>query len=329
MNQSEKCLVTGAAGFIGFHLARKLQKTGAQVICVDNYSRGKRDKSVENFIKNSNVLWIEGDLNENSFVERLPEEINYVFHLATVNGTGLFYSKPFEVFTSTILPTLNLIRKYGKVRNIKRFFLAGSSESYASITHRGWYPIPTDEKVPLGIETILNNRWSYGSGKLAAEAAIAASGSQFGVNWTVGRFHNVYGPRMGDNHFIPDFIERIAKDQFELHGWQNTRAFTYIDDILDQVINVTESEKTLKSIINLGSENEIRIIEIAKLILDICGISKKITVYNSPEGSAMRRCPDMTLYRTLIGNYSETPLRIGLSKTIEWYAPQLLKVNDQ
>jgi nucleoside-diphosphate-sugar epimerase len=318
-------LVTGAAGFIGFQLANKLQSENNHVICIDNYSRGKKDIYVDEFTKRENVTWIEGDLNDLSFVNSLPEQVDYIYHLATINGTGLFYSRPFEVFLSTIQPTLNLLRKYGRDSALKRFFLAGTSESYSSITNKKWYSVPTDEKVPLGIDSVTNNRWSYGSGKLASEVAISAFGSQYELKWTIGRFHNVYGPRMGDQHFIPDFIERMESKKYELFGWENTRSFSYIEDVLKQVVNVAKSNNTVNMILNLGSEFEIGVLEVAKMILDICGVNEEIKLHKAPEGSPLRRCPDLTLYKSIFNDYHETSLIEGLKKTIEWYNPKLLE----
>ena len=115
-------LVTGAAGFLGFYIAQQLAKSPEnQVVCVDNFIRGQRDEHYAKLIAKDNVVEFELDLNSLEACSKLPENVDYVFHMAALNGTQNFYSQPFEVVRCCTLPTLHLLEKYGQTGKLKRF----------------------------------------------------------------------------------------------------------------------------------------------------------------------------------------------------------------
>ena len=229
-----KVLVTGAGGFIGYHLTKTLINEGYEVFCIDNFSRIPKDDEIIKLQNHSNVNWSEANIEDLDLKVVLRENFEYIFHLATVNGTDNFYEKPFTVLDSVIVPTLNILRELGNYqKNLKRFFLASTSEVYASMTALNLSPVPTPENTIVGIDDLKNSRWSYASGKICAESALIGAGNQFGLPWTIGRYHNVYGPRMGDKHFIPDFINRIKKNEFVIYGSNQTRCFTFYKDAID------------------------------------------------------------------------------------------------
>lgn len=222
-------------------------------------------------------------------------------------------------------PTINLLQKYGSKKKLKRFIYSGSSESYACSVSRFDYEIPTDENVPLGIEDPLNPRWSYGGSKLHGELACVAACKEFGTPFTILRYHNIYGPRMGDKHVIPDFIERAKKSIYELYGHQDTRSFLYVSDAVDATILCAESTDTINEIIHLGSEDEIKIIELGKIIMKLIKNHNEITIHPSPEGSVKRRAPNITKLKRLIRFTPKYSIEEGLIETIKFYAPELLK----
>lgn len=137
-----------------------------------------------------------------------------------------------------------------------------------------------------------------------------------GVPFLVLRYFNVYG-RGQIEHFIPEFLNRIKKKKYEIYGYKNTRTFIYIDDVVKATLKIFKMSKSKNQIINLGGNKEINIYEISKLILKILKIKKKIKKYPAPQGSPLRRKPDISKAVKLIGDFNKTNLISGLKKTIK------------
>jgi UDP-glucose 4-epimerase len=313
-------LLTGCAGFVGFHLASELVKSEKYfVFGVDNFARGSRDELFMELCKNKNFELIEGDLTSSTFVNSLPSEIDYVVHLAALNGTQNFYSIPFDVSVSCAIPTWNLIEMY---RNfpITKFIFTGTPESYASGIDLGLIDVPTSENVPLTITSPHEARWSYATGKTFSEVLLANAYTQFGFPSLILRLHNVYGTRMGKHHFIPDFLERTLLGQFVLEGAHNTRSFLYIDDAVADMISLLESELASSTIINIGSMEERSIYSVAIQILELLKIRVDLKVNAAPSGSVLRRIPNTSLVDKILGERPRVSLQEGLQHCIhEFY----------
>ena len=314
-----RVLVTGSAGAIGYFLTKSLAERGYKVFAVDNFIRGKKDKLYEELLSKENVEHIEIDLTKPEEVKELPKNVDYVYHLAALNGTQNFYEVPFDVVVNSTLPTVHLLYHY-KDSHLKRFVYAGSSEAYASTVSFFNWRIPTGENVPLCIEDVKNVRWSYAASKLLGEIATVSASKQFGIPYTIVRYHNVFGPRMGDKHVIPDFIQRIKEGRYELYGCDNTRSFIYVEDAVEITISLAESDRGANDIFNVGSEREIRIFELGNLILKLIGIENvKIKCYPAPEGSVKRRLPDINKLKKTLNFKPKYSLEEGLKRTIKYY----------
>ena len=321
---NNRILISGGAGAIGFQLAKFLADRNDETFIVDNFIRSERDQDFLSLLKSDNVTEINVDLSDQTSYSHLPDDIDYVYHLAAFNGTQNFYNRSFQVLSHSTLPTINLIKKYGKDTRLKRFIYAGSSESYAcSVTRFAW-PVPTDETVPIGIDDALNPRWSYGGSKLHGEIACVAANCEFNMPFTIVRYHNIFGPRMGDSHVIPDFIDRAKEGRFELFGDKDTRSFLYVTDAVRLTTAVAESDKALNQIIHIGSEKEVKIIELAETMMKIMGRDDKIITKPSPAGSVKRRCPDISKLKSIVDFSPAYSLEQGLYETINYYAPELL-----
>lgn len=280
-------LLTGANGFIGKYLRNSIN-----CITVD----------YENCDFN-------GDLNDWNFVQSLPD-VDTVIHLAAFNSTKNFYSTPFSVIDSIITPTMNLLKRYSNTH----FVYAGSSEGYAGTVNLGWTEPPTPESVPLAIEDITNPRWSYASGKIAMESAVISNSVQNGNTYTIIRFHNIYGPGQ-KNHFIPEFVDRIRNDDFVLYGHDNTRSFCYITDAVELIKKVYN---TKNEIINIGSPDENKIIDVARVIMSQLELDdKKLELHPDPPGSTRRRLPDLTKLNSLVPDFQYTILEEGIRRILD------------
>ena len=289
-----KILITGSEGFIGKKLVESYLAEGHQVLGLDIRSGY--------------------DLNNKDLVNSLDEDFDIEYHLAAYNGTKWFYEDPINVIRENIFPTENILKKFsGKV---KKIIFSGTCESYAGSTEYFGYQIPTNEKVPLTIVDPKNLRWSYGGSKLLNEIMVWSYSKEYDQTMTILRYHNVYGPGQKD-HFIPDFIERVKKNDFNLYGYLNTRSFIYLDDAIEITKKIIMSKASDNQTINIGNENEVSIENVAKEILSILDIDNQLILNEAPEGSVSRRCPDCSLQKEILNyNYAFTTIEEGLKKII-------------
>lgn len=315
-----KILVTGAAGFIGYHLAAHLASRGREVILVDNFTRGAEDRDFSELLQQQNISFLKMDLSDQASIDQLPDGVTQVYHLAAINGTSNFYKIPDQVLRINIQTTLNLLEWAKSQKNIKMVYTS-SSEAYAGTVQQNPSLVPTKEDVPLCIDDVTNVRWSYGASKLLGECAMFAYGSRYGFEFSVVRYHNIYGPRMGYEHVIPQFIQRAFEGEspLKVYGTENTRAFCYITDAIRATLLVMESEESSGQIYHIGNDaEEIEISELAKKVLASMGQKPEILAMGAPAGSVNRRCPDISKMKRL-GYVPEVNLEMGLKPMIEWY----------
>jgi len=313
-----RILVTGSSGFIGYYLCLALLKLeNTFVYGADNFSRYKPDNAYKKLSEDQNFQHLNLDLTVMEDVSTIPD-VDYVFHLAALNGTKNFYEKPTEVIRSGIIPTLNLIERY-RNSSLKRFIFSGTSESYAGAVDLFNYKVPTPEEVPLVISDVRNSRWSYAGAKTLSEIAVASAAQTYGFGYSIVRFHNVYGPRMGDSHVIPEIISRAKNNDFRLFGGDNKRSFVFIDDAIDAIILVAFNESAGGEIYNIGTEEMLNMESLALLIYELMGIRATPINLPAPKGSVAKRCPDTRKIRK-IGYRPNVSLKKGLSLTIAYYS---------
>ena len=307
-------LVTGGTGFIGSNICKFLLSKGYKVKIFDNNYRGNFKK-----IKNikEKIEFIEGDIRNKKLLNKACKNVDAVIHLAYINGTKYFYTKPVLILDIAIKGALNIIEACIS-NKIKELYLASSSEVYQTPDK-----IPTDENETLRIPNIYNPRFSYGGGKILTELMGIHYGKKYFKKLVIFRPHNVYGPDMGNEHVIPEFINRMKKitkkrKKFLIRGSGNeSRSFMYIDDFVNAFGLLIDKAKHL-NIYNIGDTREVKINYLAGLISRI--MKKKIKIYKSKilEGSTKKRCPNINKIKKL-GFLSKTNLDKGLTKTIKWY----------
>lgn len=316
-------LITGGAGFIGYHLARYHWRLGDSVVLLDNCFKdgGRLDQSFQDFIAQPNIQFILTDLTKPLLDINAGKEFSIVYHLAAINGTRLFYEMPFEVARTNLLSTLNLL-EWLQPRSVGRFIYASTSEVYADAGELGLLNIPTHEETPVVFTQPTKVRFSYGTSKFMGEFLCLQFGKKFNIPTSVVRYHNIYGPRMGNKHVIPEFIARIERNEnpFRIYGGNETRAFCYIDDGVEATYRVATTSSCESEIVHIGnSDEEISIESLAKLMMRRLGKEFEILECGGRSGSVSRRCPDVSKLRRLTGFKAKINLKEGLSKTLDWY----------
>jgi UDP-glucose 4-epimerase len=309
MIRTEKVIVTGGNGFIGRNLVERLsQNPSFEVFSVDINHLG--------LSKKTNVQYLECDLTDAESVKDLPP-VDYVFHLAAINGTQRFYSEPWHVFYNSLVSTMNIVNHYKANSELKRFVYTSSSEVYADRISGEGNKIKSNESIQVGFDNVLNPRWSYGGAKLAGEIAVNAASIEYGLKFTIIRYHNIYGPNMGINHVIPDFIGRARKGVYKLFGGNNVRSFMHISDALSATLLVGFSNETEGKIVHIGNEEPVTMIELAEIIMKTNNWIGHIEIENAPEGSTNYRCPDTSYLKKTLGFTSEFDLASGIKNCVE------------
>jgi len=311
-------LVTGGTGFIGAGLVKALVAAGAKVRSLDNNSRGSREKLGE---AANHVELFEGDIRDPAAVARAAKGVNAICHLAYVNGTEFFYTKPELILEVAVKGMMNVIDAC-LANQVPELVLASSSEVYQTPPK-----VPTDETAPLVVPDVLNPRYSYGGGKIICELLAINYGRSHIPRVVIFRPHNVYGPNMGWEHVIPQFAVRMRElhDRqpqgvvpFPLQGTgKETRSFIYIEDMVKGVLTVMERGEHM-GIYHIGSGVETTIETLAHEIARCFGREIEIVPGPLQAGSTLRRCPDIARLRSL-GFEPRSSLSQGLHETVRWY----------
>ena len=304
-------LITGGTGFIGSAITKYLIKNKYKVSVFDNNSRGKLNRLHE--VANK-FVFINGDIRNIKKVSAACKNKDVVIHLVYVNGTETFYKKPIEILDIAVKGIINVIESCIK-NKIKELYIASSSEVYQTP-----FTIPTKESEMLKIPDIYNPRYSYGGGKIISELLGIHYGKKFFKKLVIFRPHNVYGSDMGNEHVIPQFINRMKKinknkKNFNIMGTgKEIRSFIHINDFINAFSLILRKAKHLE-IYNIGTEEKIRINKLALLISKL--MNKKIFIKRKKiaKGSTRMRCPDITKIKK-IGFVKRISLKKGLENII-------------
>lgn len=314
-----RIVILGAAGFIGYHLAKYfLLNTSYKLFLIDNFINGKFDKEFQELLLNKRVNFVDLDLSYQTSYVDLFTNYDIVFNCSALNGTQNFYSKPVKVIRNSALTAI-LAAEYCALAGVVKYVYFGSSESYAGGLDLNLIQIPTKENVPLVVPNVNNSRWSYAVSKSIGEISTIANYQQFGLNYLILRLHNIYGPRMGTKHVIPDLIYRFSSMDGGVYGLDETRAFMYVDDFVEIVYKLVFTESAIHNCIyNVGSMHELSIRDLALVIKEEMNSHVSIYSMGNFNGSVKRRCPDTSKLKSQI-DYIETSIREGISKTVNWY----------
>lgn len=308
-------LVTGGTGFIGSSIVKKLLSLKKNVIVFDNNQRGDVNRLAG---LGSKLKFIKGDIRIFKDLNKIPKNIDCILHLAYVNGTENFYTKPYEVLDIGVKGMVNIL-DFAIKNSIKNFVLFSSSEVYQNPKQ-----IPTPEKVEMVIPNVMNPRYCYGGGKIISELMAVNYGKKYFKRLLVIRPHNVYGPDMGNHHVIPQIVSKLIfkikqnNVNLKIQGTgKETRSFIYIDDFVDAFLAILNKGKHLE-IYNIGNNDEIKISSLAKIIANKIGINIKINIGKLKLGSPLRRCPSIIKIKKL-GYKQKINLSEGLDNVIDWH----------
>ncbi len=285
-----RVLITGGAGFIGSSLAdRLLTNPEYSVTLVDNFLTGDRAK----LPKNQNCTFIPCDVNRYDEISAVmtSHAFDYVFHYAAVVGVKRTLQNPVLVLNDLegIKNVLNLSRQTG----VKRVFFSSSSEVYGEPVE-----LPQHEET-----TPLNSRLPYAVVKNVGESFCRSFQQEYGLNFTIFRFFNTYGPKQSTDFVISRFISQaMANEPISVYGsGSQSRTFCYIDDNTECTVRILEQELMINEVINIGSEVNVTILELAELIIRLTGSSSRITFLPPlKEGDMTRRMPDASKMRKIL-----------------------------
>lgn len=315
-----KVLITGGAGFMGLHLARRLLADGYYVHLADNFSRGVEDAELQTVLANPSASFSSLDCLDSKAVASLPLDFDYIFQLAAIIGVEHVMQSPYRVLMDNLQLMDNLIQHAKRQSQLKRFLYPSTSEVYAGTLAAFDLTIPTPETTALALTELEHPRTSYMLSKISGECLCHYAD----IPYTIFRPHNVYGPRMGLAHVVPGQLQKAWKAddgaEVAVPSVNQTRCFCYIDDALEQLIRMMSNENCKGETLNLGTQNpEVTIAELANTCHEVVG--RQVVIKSEPPapGSPARRSPDMSKTSQLIGYESQIPLREGIEKTFAWY----------
>ena len=302
-----RILITGGAGFIGSSLAEKLAEDPHNyIVIVDDLSTGNIHKIPKS--PRRNVQFIKCNVNDWRDLSGVmySQAFDYVFHYAAVVGVQRTLDNPVKVLSD--LSGIRNLLSFAKNSGVKRVFFASSSEVYGESVH-----LPQNEET-----TPLNSRLPYAIVKNASEAYLKAFHTEYGLEYTIFRFFNTYGPKQSKDFVVSRFIAKALKDQpIEVYGdGQQTRTFCYIDDNITATTNAFQKNLFVNDVANIGGGDEITILDLAKKIIKVTKSKSKIVhLPPLPDGDMTRRRPDLGRMKKLL---ARKPLSLddGLKKIL-------------
>jgi UDP-glucose 4-epimerase len=315
-----KILLTGGAGFLGEQLASALLSDGHQVDVIDNLSRGCNDESLKALAAKPGLRFYHADLLAVDALDAFSNDYDVVVHLAAILGVQNVLERPYQTLRDNVFMQEVAIRFAQRQKNLQRFVFSSTSEVYGgSLIHLDM-PIPTPEDFPLALTALNQPRSSYMLSKIYGEAMTIHSGLPF----MIVRPHNLYGPRMGMSHVVPQLLEKAHKakahDAIEVFSIDHRRSFCFIDDAVEMLKRALVSPAALNEVLNLGSQGpEVTMRALAETVIAVVGKPLSIQAQPPTPGSPERRAPAMKRMTEVAGYMARTPLQDGVRRTYDWY----------
>lgn len=304
-----RCLVTGGAGFLGSHLSERLLAEGREVVCADNFYTGSK-RNVLGLLSNPAFELLRHDVTFPLFVE-----VDEIFNLACPASPVHYQKNPVQTTKTSVHGAINML---GLAKRLHAPILqASTSEVYGDPSV---HPQPEEywgHVNPVGV------RSCYDEGKRCAETLFFDYHRQYQTRIKVARIFNTYGPRMdpNDGRVVSNFIvQALTKNPITIYGdGSQTRAFCYVDDLIEGFVRLMDSPPEVTGPINLGNPGEFTMRELAEQIVELTGSSSELVYEPLPSDDPRQRCPDISRARDVLGWEPRTPLADGLRRTIDYF----------
>ena len=309
MKNFNKILVTGGAGFLGSHLCERLLKDGQDVLCVDNFFTGSK-RNIVHLMSNPYFEAVRHDVTFPLYVE-----VDQIYNLACPASPIHYQFDPVQTTKTSVHGAINML---GLAKRLKvRILQASTSEVYGDpVVH------PQTEDYWGNVNPI-GSRSCYDEGKRCAETLFFDYYRQHRLDIKVVRIFNTYGPRMhpNDGRVVSNFIvQAIKSEDITIYGdGSQTRSFCYVDDLIEGIVRMMNSNHGFTGPVNMGSPDEYTILELAEKILELSESKSKITFKPLPQDDPKQRQPDITIARTELGWRPAVKLEDGLRETIAYF----------
>ena len=318
MLNERRVLITGGAGFIGSHLCERLLADGHEVLCIDNFYTGTR-RNMHSLLDNPRFELMRHDVCFPLYVE-----VDRIYNLACPASPIHYQHDPVQTTKTSVHGAINML---GLAKRVKATILqASTSEVYGDPTV---HPQPEEY---WGNVNPIGPRSCYDEGKRCAETLFFDYYRQHRLPIKVARIFNTYGPRMhpNDGRVVSNFIVQALKNKdITVYGdGGQTRSFCYVDDLVDGLIRLMESDRDIVGPINLGNPSEFTIRQLAEIVIDLTGSASKIIHRPLPQDDPKQRQPDISKAQELLGWQPVLPLADGLTKTIAYFEGLLTTETD-
>ncbi|MFT3670666.1 UDP-glucuronic acid decarboxylase family protein [Aestuariivirga sp.] len=304
---SRRVLIAGGAGFLGSHLTDRLVARGYQVVIADNLSTGRLENIAHHLVA-GRVTFIHHDV-----TDPLTLEVDDIYNLACPASPPHYQADPLQTALTSSLGAMHLLALAKKTG--ARLFHASTSEIY------GDPEVHPQPESYWGNVNPIGPRSCYDEGKRFAETLLMDARRQHGVDVRMVRIFNTYGPRMrpDDGRVITNFItQAMAGDDLTIYGkGEQTRSFCYVDDLIDGFLRLMDLEQGPDTPVNLGNPGEFTVRELAERVIGMVKSGSRIVEHPLPKDDPRRRCPDITLARTLLGWEPKIALAEGLLRTLQ------------
>ncbi len=305
----KRILVTGGAGFLGSHLCEKLLAAGHDVLAVDNYFTGRRD-NVAHLLDNTGFEIMRHDVTFPLYVE-----VDEIYNLACPASPVHYQFDPVQTTKVSVVGAINML---GLAKRVKaKVFQASTSEVYGDPTV---HPQTEDYR---GSVNPIGPRACYDEGKRCAETLFFDYRRQHNLRIKVARIFNTYGPRMhpNDGRVVSNFIvQALRGEDITIFGdGMQTRAFCYVDDLVEGFVRLMATGDDITGPVNLGNPVELPMVQLAERVIALTGTKSKLVFRPLPVDDPMQRCPDISLAKKLLGWEPQVQLDEGLGKTIAYF----------
>ena len=306
---AKRVLVTGGAGFLGSHLCERLLAQGDDVLCIDNYFTGRKD-NVAHLLADPHFEAMRHDITHPLFVE-----VDEIYNLACPASPIHYQFDPVQTTKTSVIGAINML---GLAKRLKaKIFQASTSEVYGD---PNLHPQPEGYR---GNVNPIGPRACYDEGKRCAETLFFDYYRQHNLQIRVARIFNTYGPRMhpNDGRVVSNFImQALRNEPITLYGeGTQTRAFCYVDDLIDGFVALMAAPDDVTGPINLGNPVETSVAELADRVIALTGSRSTITRHPLPVDDPVQRCPEIAQARAVLGWQPRTELDTGLTRTIAYF----------